>query len=514
MTTKSQTINQVYRRWQWTGKITQAGGLLILTITVLLLSAGQSAQSNLSIENSNPGKLVNVEGHLMHINCLGEGSPTVVMESGLGGFSIHWELVQADIARITRVCTYDRSGYGWSEPGPYPRTSERIVSELHTLLANAGVEKPYVLVGHSFGGLNTRLFAHHYPDEVAALLLVDSVHEDQDGRLPKYKEAREQMARQFRFLAFLREIGIVALFTEKIPNPGLPDEVFSEWRPIVATTKFFETSRAESLSMAASFADFKQANVSDLGDIPLIVLSRGIGMPLAGFSETENQEYEEIWQEMQVDLAGLSSNSQHIIAEKSGHDIALQQPEIIVEAVHQLVNDASIAEANPSSELIMLPPVNEEPAAVPAIVHSATPTPTSPVVPTPTPTIVPIPTLTVEPIPTEPPGQAEFTLRTDYRNGKMIYVGVGGDIDGVVNPDLIVQPNTLVRAILVNGDGMNHDLYFPDFSAKTAKVGRREETAEVTFLVDANQVGVFVYYCTLPGHREAGQEGKMQVVEQ
>ncbi len=123
----------------------------------------------------------------------------------------------------------------------------------------------------------------------------------------------------------------------------------------------------------------------------------------------------------------------------------------------------------------------------------------------------PAPTPAPNPTPTAPPTQVEFTLRTDFQSGKMLFIGVGGDIDGVVNPTLEVVPGTVVRAILVNGDGMTHDLYFPDFEARTDKIGRVGETAEVTFTVPLGGGGTYVYYCTLPGHRAAGQEGQFVV---
>jgi nitrite reductase (NO-forming) len=123
----------------------------------------------------------------------------------------------------------------------------------------------------------------------------------------------------------------------------------------------------------------------------------------------------------------------------------------------------------------------------------------------------PAPTPAPKPTPTVPLSQVEFTLQTLFQSGKMLYIGVGGAIDGVINPTLEAAPGAVVRAILVNGDGMSHDLYFPDFEAKTDKIGRVGETAEVTFTVPVGGGGTYVYYCTLPGHRAAGQEGQFVV---
>ena len=130
-----------------------------------------------------PGELVDVDGHAMHLNCTGEGSPTVVLDTGLGDSSVNVLPVQNSIASFTRVCSYDRAGYGWSEPGPEPRTSEQIVGELATLLEAAGESGPYVLAGHSFGGLNMILFAAEHPDDVAGVVLIDSSHPEQTAAL-------------------------------------------------------------------------------------------------------------------------------------------------------------------------------------------------------------------------------------------------------------------------------------------------------------------------------------------
>jgi pimeloyl-ACP methyl ester carboxylesterase len=131
-----------------------------------------------------PGEMVNVNGHLMHINCVGRGSPTVILESGLGNMSADWANIQPEVAKTTRVCSYDRAGTGWSEPGPTPRDPKQIAHELHTLLGKAGIDGPYVLVGQSFGGLYVRMYADLYPKEIAGMLLVDSSHPDMWTRMP------------------------------------------------------------------------------------------------------------------------------------------------------------------------------------------------------------------------------------------------------------------------------------------------------------------------------------------
>ncbi len=129
------------------------------------------------------GQMVDIGGYRLHISCAGTGGPTVVIDSGVGDWSTSWVGVQAEVAKTTRACVYDRAGYGWSEVGPQPRTSAQFVYELHALLQGANINGPYVVVGHSLGGLTAQLFAHDYPEEVAGVVLVDSlnpgnVHQD------------------------------------------------------------------------------------------------------------------------------------------------------------------------------------------------------------------------------------------------------------------------------------------------------------------------------------------------
>src|SRR3954470_7908729 len=148
---------------------------LLLLIAVLATRAAHGA------ERTPPptGRLVDLGGHRLHVRCTGSGHPTVVVENGLGDFSFDWELVERGVSEFARICTYDRAGYAWSDPGPRPRTFAQLNLELHDALAKLGEKAPYVLVGHSFGGPVVRQYALTYPGEVVGMILVDSVHEDQ-----------------------------------------------------------------------------------------------------------------------------------------------------------------------------------------------------------------------------------------------------------------------------------------------------------------------------------------------
>src|SRR5262245_3211505 len=149
--------------------------LWLLVAVVALAGTGAIYQAAATARDARryppPGQLVNVGGYRLHLYCAGEGSPTVVLEAVSGGLAIDWAWVQPEGARTTRVCTYDRAGRGWSEPGPAPRDARQLARELHTLLRNAAVPGPYVLAGHSAGGLFAREYAAQYPDEVVGLVL-------------------------------------------------------------------------------------------------------------------------------------------------------------------------------------------------------------------------------------------------------------------------------------------------------------------------------------------------------
>lgn len=325
----------------WLGRILLGGAILLLILGALLAWAGASAKATLAKQVPAPGQLVDVGGYKMHLYCTGQGSPTLLMDAGNNEFSTTWAAVQPELQLLTRVCVYDRAGFGWSESSPFPRTSETMVKELHTLLVNANIKGPYVLVGHSFGGMNMRLYAQRYPAEVVGLVLVDSAHEAQTLRVPALQNAAAPLLDQFRVLALLNSFGLLALSPEDIPSRELPDEALAQYRAILATSRYFETAIAETEALEQSFAEVRAAQITTLGDLPLVVISRGLSDPLPGFSEAEAQQYEEAWQVMQSELVALSTNSRQIIAEQSGHYIQLQQPQRVIEAVKQVVEMAT-----------------------------------------------------------------------------------------------------------------------------------------------------------------------------
>jgi pimeloyl-ACP methyl ester carboxylesterase len=267
-----------------------------------------------------PGQMVDVGGYRLHINCTGEGSPTVVIESGWGDMSASWGWVQPEVAKTTRVCTYDRAGMGWSEASPQPRTAREYAKELHTLLAKANEPGPYVLAGHSMGGFTVIVYAHDYPDEVSGLVLVDA----QD--LPTSNVATYQPAPKpggTPLPALLARIGLVRLLGGPLGSvENLPDGDKQAYTAFAVAPRSVQTFMDEAKGMSEGGAQARA--VTSLGALPLIVLSRG-----------KDQDAKHT--AAQTALLKLSTNSQQLFADESGHPIMIEQPDAAVAAIVKVV---------------------------------------------------------------------------------------------------------------------------------------------------------------------------------
>jgi pimeloyl-ACP methyl ester carboxylesterase len=255
-----------------------------------------------------PGEMVGVGGHSLHINCAGQGGPTVVLDAGSGGFSAQWVRVQREVSGTTRVCAYDRAGMGWSEMGPEPRDAKQISGELHALLNGADIEGPYVLVGHSFGGLYMRTYAARYPDEVAGVVLVDSSSPKQAGHQPVTRDSNEPQEQTFAVVprlarlgvSLLARLGVVRLLSELDPaSPELPQQQRAQIDALTPSTRQAVTTALEFL------APTQTRRLGSLGNKPLAVVSAGTQEPG--------------WLELQDDLATLSTNSTHRIVGGATH---------------------------------------------------------------------------------------------------------------------------------------------------------------------------------------------------
>jgi pimeloyl-ACP methyl ester carboxylesterase len=325
---------------------------IVLAVTMLIgwvWLFGAKAKARLAAKYPAPGKLVDVGGYRLHINCRGQGGPTVVMESGNGNFSLNWGHVPQEVAKFTRVCTYDRAGLGWSDRSPQPRTAHNLVADLHTLLARSGVVPPYVLVGHSLGGMLLRLYAREYPDQVVGLVLVDSSHEEQLLRFPEAllrlsRRADKLMNGILRLMQLLISGGVLALAPKLFPRQMLimaAGEDKDTFRGVVsADTKNLAVMQEEIAVAPDHFAAVHAAQITTLGDLPLIVLSHGKAQHMPGLSAEVNREFEQTWQQLQDELTAQSSRGKRIVAEQSGHYIQFDQPELVIDAIREVVEVA------------------------------------------------------------------------------------------------------------------------------------------------------------------------------
>jgi pimeloyl-ACP methyl ester carboxylesterase len=326
------------RLWRWTKRVL----IGIAGLVLVLLLAGMVFQfvTTKIDERRYPalGEMVDVGGYNLHLYCRGEtGASTVVMDSGLGGTVLDWQLVQPKLAKSMRVCTYDRSGMGWSEAGPQPRTSQQIVKELHTLLGKAGGRGPYVLVGHSFGGTNMQGYASQYPDEVAGMVLVDSAVEDEEAvALTLSHQPSPLSMKIYATIGLTRLPYTLGGETSGLTSPELEDEQAA----ISSHRKHIFAVADETSSLEESF-DENRTDPMSLEDKPLMVLTAGsVQLAGTGLSEEQMNLIEELHSESQAALTRRSENAKQIIVEDSGHYIHVEQPGLVTDAVHQVVEAA------------------------------------------------------------------------------------------------------------------------------------------------------------------------------
>lgn len=315
--------------------------MIIIAIYYLVDSKNKNSKETFHhIGKNNFEKLIDVGGFRLHVHCTGIGEPTVILDSGMGSPGETWFLVQREVEKFTRVCSYDRAGYGLSDLGPNPRTSVTIAKELHTLLQNSNIRNQYIVVGHSFGGMNMRTFAALYPHEVVGMVLVDASHEDQGELLKWPTPTIKEKALNF-IKDHINYLGYIS-FKEYIQTTKKP-LLFTgqEWQSLVnlsATYNGFLACKGENAAIAISDSELKQLD-SNIA-VPLVVITAGKDDDLPNgveLTEDEIAENKTIWLELQRQLTLISTNSTHIIAHNSTHAIQLYEPEIIIEAIKNMV---------------------------------------------------------------------------------------------------------------------------------------------------------------------------------
>jgi pimeloyl-ACP methyl ester carboxylesterase len=293
------------------------------------------------------GRSVNIGGRTLNIYCSGLGDPTVVLESGGHTAGYSWVLVQPQIAQFTRACWYDRAGYGWSDPGAFPRTGNAIASDLHALLRSAGIPAPYVLVGSNFGGFSVRVYNGLYPGEVAGMVLLDGVNPDQFAYEPH--EAKGMLARLprpvQRFVCagdpILGRIGLARLclrhrLWSSTPPPAMTTEEWTEVEQLSFQLTGYIASWSESCSLEENSVEARLAG--NLGDRPLVVLT-------SAKAYGEDAASNELWvHKLQAELVGLSTRGRQVIVPSRGFGIEASAPGAVIEAARDVVTEVRKAQ--------------------------------------------------------------------------------------------------------------------------------------------------------------------------
>lgn len=323
--------------------------LWVILITALLLMGGCTYQ-RIALARTReqfpaPGKLVDVNGHLMQIHCVGSGSPTVVIDAGNGSFSVEWMPIQDELSRSTRVCVYDRAGYGWSEAAPGPRDGAQVVSELHDLLEAVGEAGPYLLVGHSLGGVHVRLFALTYPDEVAGLVLVDTAHPL--TITPEFEMQMQSSIGFYQAMNLMTSTGLLRILgplggEDSMPATAhkLPIEFQETYLNLLLDPNQYVTAIAEMQALPQTFQQTSELIVGEhpFGNLPLIVLTAG--KTSAPGSTPFNEQYVPVSDsqiEFQLELARQSSRGEQRVIAESSHSVHLDAPDEVLRAIRDML---------------------------------------------------------------------------------------------------------------------------------------------------------------------------------
>jgi pimeloyl-ACP methyl ester carboxylesterase len=319
-----------------------------IVIAVCLPLALSAAGLLRAADPAPPGQMVDLGGRRLHLLCTGTGSPAVIVENGGGDFSVEWALVQPEIARSTTICTYDRAGYAWSDRGPIDDGIEQIVSDLHLLLRTAHISPPFVLVGQSLGCLFARAYQRRFPEQVAGLVFVDGSH-DEDVRMvvngkrePLCLLTRDQLPAAHE--AYLKSVPVLnpgrggAPPFDRLPEPMQQARQWA-FEKVVRDFGWLPNTLAAAESWRQEFIALRRQRLSGphpLGNLPLRVLER-------------EKDTNDTWHRQQVQLSELSSAGKLIKADKSGHMIHIERPDLVVEAILDLVREIRRANARNSS---------------------------------------------------------------------------------------------------------------------------------------------------------------------
>ena len=292
-------------------------------------------------ENHPPlGMFYSVGGHSMHIDCTGSGSPTLVLEAGAGDQLLYWQTIQPQLSLVTRICSYDRAGLGWSEPHGGPHDAEAIVRQLHELLADAGVRPPLVLVGASAGGYYIREYAREFPGEAVGFAFLDASFPTQVDELPGqrqwYDAERPRRARAARWEKLRTALGWQRL-TGKCHDdvPASLERLRGAYDAEMCRTSYVGADLPEWFDFEKS--GHEAGRLTSFGDLPLVVISQDPERDKKGWDQ-QAIAAQPVWAHEQDELAAMSTRSWHVVARGSGHHIHQERPEVVVGELTRLVN--------------------------------------------------------------------------------------------------------------------------------------------------------------------------------
>lgn len=327
-------------------RVLKVGGALLLVLAVLALAGAVyevRAEAAVTADYPAPGRLVTVDDRNMHIHCLGTGSPTIILDAGQGGWSSDWANIMPELSRNTRVCAYDRAGYGWSDPADEGRSPLDAANDLDALLNAAEIESPYLLVGFSHAGLAGRIFAAQHAEQMAGLVLVDPATEfDNDLLGPELVRQQQSTLAIFHGFGLFARLGVLRLIglenmagsapfiAEEPANPEL-------YYAFTADPQWWETSTRE---FASGLDEENLEQVRQLGripDIPLVIIGSDT-LDIAGLAEA--QALQASRHQVMRELAEQSASGEFIVADGSTHNVLLDRPDVVVHVVESMVERA------------------------------------------------------------------------------------------------------------------------------------------------------------------------------
>src|ERR1017187_1952005 len=284
-----------------------------------------------------PGRMYSVGGYKTHLYCIGSGTPTIVLESGLGDDFLIWGRVQPELAKATRVCSYDRSGLGWSEVRPGPRDSNTVSEQLHALLVQAGISGPFLLMGHSLGGLHIRAYASRYPMEIVGLVLVDSSSPEQLTRFPR---SVVEFQRHFYNIELNRLKWKTALGLRRVL--GRCGETPPGYE---AYATFFKADDCIPSLITAAQREFdvfqlscrEAAQTGPFPNLPILIFSEDPNHRDQDIPANILNEMSPVWNSLQEELKNLSARSRRIVVKGTSHYIQAQRPELLNKEVTNFV---------------------------------------------------------------------------------------------------------------------------------------------------------------------------------